>query len=384
MNVRRTLVTASCAAALIVPTGLTAQQRDTTRRDTTRMQDSTRRMRDTTMRMNMNRMQDTARMRRDSVARVNRAAPAVTPRATSDQRLPVQKRGEAAGTLDLRADSIAAAEKARADSIALAEQRMRDSLAVIEKARTDSIAAVERRRADSLAVIERARADSVARADSIARELEAHRQYMSRYRFGGNGWYLGVGGGASAPTGDFQDLGYNSGFDVNVPIGWHKPNSFLGARLDLGYSRFRGENFLGQGTNAVTLVNANPQVYSATLNLTAALPLNFIRNVSFYGVGGAGLYHFRNMGTASALGGFLGNDVLNTNEANNKTSLSKIGAQIGAGLDWTVGTSSIFLESRFVNVFADRDDNVQFRDFFGDNRSNTLKWVPIVVGVKIR
>jgi hypothetical protein len=403
MNVRRTLVTASCAAALIVPTGLTAQQRDTTRRDTTRMQDTTRRttqdstrrgMRDSTRRdttgmrgMNMNRMQDTARMRRDSAAaRTNRAAPAATPRATSDQRLPVQKRGEAAGTLDLRADSIAAAEKARSDSMAMAaaEARTRDSLAVIERARTDSIAAVERRRADSLAVIERARADSVARADSIAREIEARRQYMSRYRFGGNGWYLGVSGGASAPTGDFQDLGYNSGFDVNVPIGWQKPNSFLGARLDLGYSRFRGENFLGQGTNAVTLVNANPQVYSATLNLTAALPLNFIRNVSFYGVGGAGLYHFRNMGTASALGGFLGNDVLNTNEANNKTSLSKIGAQIGAGLDWTVGTSSIFLESRFVNVFADRDDNVQFRDFFGDNRSNTLKWVPIVVGVKIR
>jgi len=392
MNVRRTLVTASCAAALIVPTGLMAQQdttrRDTSRvRDTTRMQDSTRRMRDTmSMRMNTNRMQDTARMRRDSAAaRTNRAAPATTPRATSDQRLPVQKRGEAAGTLDLRADSIAAAEKARTDSINMAiAARTRDSLAVIEKARTDSIAAVERRRADSLAVIERARADSVARADSIARELEAHRQYMSRYRFGGNGWYLGVGGGTSAPTGDFQDLGYNSGFDVNVPIGWHKPNSFLGARLDLGYSRFRGENFLGEGTNAVTLVNANPQVYSATLNLTAALPLNFIRNVSFYGVGGAGLYHFRNMGTQSALGGFLGNDVLATNEVNNKSSLSKIGAQVGAGLDWTVGTSSIFLESRFVNVFADRDDNVQFRDFFGDNRSSTLKWVPIVIGVKIR
>ena len=398
MNVRRTLVAASCAAALIVPTGLTAQQRDTTRRDTTRMQDSTRRgMRDSTrrdttgmrgMNMNTNRTRAQDSTRRDTSAnRMNRNnTTRTTPRATSDQRLPVQKRGEAAGTLDLRADSIAAAEKARSDSMAMAaaEQRTRDSLAVIEKARTDSIAAVERRRADSLAVIERARADSVARADSIAREIEAHRQYMSRYRFGGNGWYVGVGGGASAPTGDFQDLGYNSGFDVNVPIGWQKPNSFLGARLDLGYSRFRGENFLGQGANAVTLVNANPQVYSATLNLTAALPLNFIRNVSFYGVGGGGLYHFRNMGTASALGGFLGNDVLNKNESSNKTSLSKLGAQIGAGLDWTVGTSSIFLESRFVNVFADRDDNVQFRDFFGNNRSNTLKWVPIVVGVKIR
>src|SRR5690349_9872452 len=103
MNIRRTLVTASCAAALIVPTGLMAQQ-DTTRRDTTRMQESTRRrMQDSTRR----RMQDSTR--RDTTMRgmnMNRnttrtTPPAVTPRATSDQRLPVQKRGEAAGTLDL-------------------------------------------------------------------------------------------------------------------------------------------------------------------------------------------------------------------------------------------------------------------------------------------
>jgi hypothetical protein len=394
MNIRRTLVTASCAAALIVPTGLTAQvdttRRDTSRvRDTTRMQDTTRRgMRDTSAaarnRNMMNRAQDTTR--RDTTANRNRAMPpAVTPRATSDQRLPVQKRGEAAGTLDLRADSIAAAERARSDSMAAAAAaRTRDSLAVIEKARTDSIAAVERRRADSLAVIERARADSVARADSIAREEEARRQYLSRFRFGGNGWYMGLSGGASAPTGDFQDLGYNSGFDVNVPIGWHKQNSLFGVRMDLGYSQFSGQRFIGGGTNSVTLTNANPQVYSATFNVTAGLPLNLIRNVSFYGVGGAGLYHFRGFGGNSALGGFLGNDVLAQNEASNKSSRSKLGAQIGAGVDWTVGTSSIFLESRFVNVFADRDDNVQFRDFFGDNRSNTLRWVPIVIGVKIR
>ena len=126
------------------------------------------------------------------------------------------------------------------------------------------------------------------------------------------------------------------------------------------------------------------QVLSAALNLTAQVPLNFVRNLNLYGVGGGGIYHFRSFGNQSALGGFLGNDVLANNESNMKSTRNKFGAQVGAGLDWTVGTSSIFLESRLVNVFADRDDDVQFRDFFGDNRSDRLQWVPIVLGVKIR
>jgi hypothetical protein len=352
MTPRNVLFAAACSAALIIPGSLTAQ----TTRDTT--------------------------TRRDSTMRTTRQ-----PATTSQQRIRVQKGGEAAGTIvDTRADSIANAERMRRDSIDAAMARQRDSLAAIEKARNDSIANVERMRRDSLAAIERARADSVARADSIAQAEALRRQQMNRYKFGGNGWYVGLAAGASAPTGDFQNLGYNSGFNVNVPIGWHRPGSLLGVRFDFNYNRFSGKNFTG-GTpagSAVTLTNPNPQVMSGTVNLTAAVPINASKSVSLYGVGGAGLYHFRSFGGNSALGGFLGNDVLNTNEANNKATRNKIGAQIGAGLDWNIGTSAVFIESRFVNVFVDRDDSVQFRDFFGDNRSNTLKWVPIVLGVKIR
>jgi hypothetical protein len=301
------------------------------------------------------------------------------PRATSDQRVRVRKgmSGEAAGTLDTAGEGAAAAERARLDSINVMAQRTRDSLANAERMRADSVARIERMRADSLAAIETARRDSVALA-------EARRLQMPHYRFGGS-WYAGVGGGAAAPTGDFQDLGYNSGFDVNVPIGWQRPNALLGARLDLGYSRFSGRQFIGNrsGGSAVTLTNANPQVLSAALNLTAQVPLRFVRNLNLYGVGGGGIYHFRSFGNQSALGGFLGNDVLTNNASNMKTTRNKFGAQVGAGLDWTVGTSSIFLESRMVNVFANRDANVQFSDFFGSNRSNRLQWVPIVLGLKI-
>lgn len=349
MNIRRPFVTAACAATLIIPSALIAQQ-DTTRRDTTRA----------------------------------RGTP-----VTSQQRLKVQKRGEAAGTLDVRADSIAAAERERVrrDSVAAAErERMRlDSIAVVERARADSIARVEKARADSIAMVEAERARERARLDSIAAEQERYRQYMARYRFGGHGWYVGLAAGAAAPMGNFENLGYQSGFDVNMPIGYHKENRLLGMRIDLGYNRFSGRNFSGSnGGIPLTLTNGNPQVFSGTLNVTAALPFTPVRNVSLYGVGGAGLYHFRGMGAPSALSGFLGNDVLTSNESANKATINKVGAQIGAGLDWTVGTSSIFVESRLVHVFADRDDNVALRDFFGESRANGLRWVPIVVGVKIR
>lgn len=353
MTSRNVIFAAACSAALLLPHAASAQVDTTTRRDTT--------------------------MRQDTTTRTTRQ-----PRATSQQRLRVQK-GEAAGTIDQNADSIAAAERARADSVNMAMQRQRDSLAAIERARSDSIAAVERARADSVARVEAMRRDSVARADSIAAAEEARRRELARYRFGNNGWYVGIGAGASAPTADFKNLGYNSGLNVHVPIGWHRDNAALGVRFDLTYNRFSGRDFTGSAPvgSAVTLQNPNPQVLSATFNVTLATPLTLIRNVRLYGVGGGGLYHFRDFGGSSALGGFLGNDVLTTNEPNNKTTRTKFGAQVGGGLDWTVGTSSVYLESRFVNVFADRDDDVQFRDFFGD-RSGSVRWVPIVLGVKIR
>lgn len=362
MTTRRVLFAAACSAALILPGALTAQVDTTARRDSTMR----RTMQDTTTRRTTTRQ----------------------PRATSQQRLRVQK-GEAGGTLvDQQADSMAALERARTDSINaanMAMQRMRDSVAAVERARNDSLAAIERVRADSVARIEAVRRDSVARADSIAAAEEARRREMARYRFGGGGWYMGLGAGASAPTSDFKNLGYNSGLNVHVPIGWHRDNSALGIRFDLGYSRFSGRTFTNEQPvgSAVTLENANPQVFSASANITLATPLSLLRNVRLYGVGGAGLYHFRSFGGGSALGGFLGNDVLRENEANNKPTRNKIGAQAGAGLDWTVGTSSVYVESRFVNVFADRDDDVAFRDFFGD-RGSSLRWVPIVLGVKIR
>jgi hypothetical protein len=363
MTSRSVILTAACSAVLIIPQALTAQTDTTMRRDTTMrtMQDTTNRMRT---------MQDTTNRTRQT-------------QTTSQQRLRVQKRsGEAAGTIvDTRADSIANAERMRRDSAEMVMQRQRDSVANIERMRNDSIARIERARADSIAAIERFRADSVARADSI-RLAEEERRRQNRF---GGAWYAGIGAGISNPISDLKNLGYNSGLNVHVPIGWHRPNSALGVRFDVNYNRFSGRTFTGQNPagSAVTLENPNPQVLSGTLNLTLATPLTLMRNVRLYALAGGGIYHFRSFGANSALGGYLGNDVLRTDDEN-RTTRNKFGAQFGGGLDWTVGTSAVYLESRWVNVFANRgDDNVAFRDFFGD-RGNAVQWVPIVLGVKIR
>ena len=51
----------------------------------------------------------------------------------------------------------------------------------------------------------------------------------------GNGFYFGIGGGTSVPTGAIRDA-YDPGFNVTVPIGWDAPLGPLGLRLDLSYN----------------------------------------------------------------------------------------------------------------------------------------------------
>jgi hypothetical protein len=314
-----------------------------------------------------------------------------TPPVTSQQRIRVQKESpmydsSAANRIaQARMDSIANAERMRRDSIDAAAARTRDSLATIERARAEEAARLERERLAVIAAAEARRRDSINAVEAAAAAERARIQReKDRYRFDGSGWYLGLEAGGSVPNDEFKDLGYNSGYAITVPIGWQKRNRLLGVRMDLGYTRFSGSNFIGQGPSGstVTLTNRNPKVLSAVLNLTAQLPLGS-KGFGLYALGGGGVYHFRDLGT-TALSGYLGNDVLESNEAAFQNNRNKFGVQGGAGIDFGHGPASIYLESRFVNVFADRDDNVKFEDFYGSNRSQSLQWIPIVLGVKIR
>jgi len=371
MQFRAPLVYASVSAALAL--GLTAsptRAQDTTRTDSTRTRavDSTRTQ---------------------------------TRTRASQQRIPVRK--ESSGEVALpsrgltarqRADSIARADSmARADSLATIEKTRQDSVAAVEKARQDSTAAVEKARADSLAAIEKARADSQAsiqrsRTDSVTtvtrtEQVSEPQLGSQHYLFGTSGFYLGVSGGGVIPAGKFKDLGYDNGWGVNVPIGWHKPGNIFGLQLDLGYNTFNGKTFVGGGSAPTTFTNSDPKVWSANLNLTLNFPLTESKRTNFYLLGGGGAYRFQDFGVNSALAGFLGNDVINPDAADNRSSRTKWGLNGGAGLEFGVGPTSLFLESRFVNVFGKRDANTDFNDIFGSG-TRDVRWIPITLGVTFR
>lgn len=319
---------------------------------------------------------------------------------TSQARIPVQKRisgGEVVIARDTaaermradsiaRADSMALVEKTRRDSVALVEKSRADRIAAVEKVRRDSLEAIERTRRDATAAVERARADSIARTDSIMRQQQIRMETTpSRSFFRGSGWYIGLSGGSSMPTSDLKGIGYGSGFNLDVPIGWHRVGRLLGFRLDLGYNRFSGgtTSVPGTGGSSIVLDNPDPMVMSAELNGTLKLPINESKTSTFYLVGGGGLYRFSSFGSGSALGSFLGNDVFNNSSATDQKVINKWGANAGAGIELGIGSSALFLETRVVNVFTARAENPSFDATFG-NRGDNIRWIPIALGFTIR
>lgn len=323
-----------------------------------------------------------------------------TTRARSETRIPIRK--EAGGevvpissrartdsiALQARRDSITRADLARNDSIAAAERARMDSLnmrtradSLAQAARTDSLARIEQARTDSISRIEQMRNDSIARANAPA--LPPQNMPMSQGRRLPGSFYMGIAAGGASPTGDLEDLGYDSGLNVSVPIGWHNPASLFGFRLMLGYNQFNGASFTTGGTTPVVLSNPDPKVYSAELNLNMRFPFNERRTSSVYLSGGGGVYMFRNFGRNSALAGYLGNDVLDPDDSANESTINKWGVNGGAGLEFGIGTSSLFLETRLVNVFAGRDDEPNFDSVFGE-RGSSIRWMPLILGFTIR
>jgi hypothetical protein len=312
--------------------------------------------------------------------------------ARSTTRIPIRKesRGEVvlpssrartdSIALQARRDSIAAAERARTDSINMKSRA--DSIA--EAARTDSIARLEQARTDSISRLEQMRNDSIARASAPVTPPTETQSPMpqSRRRLPGS-FYMGLAAGSASPTGDLEDLGYDSGLSISVPIGWHNPSALFGWRLMLGYNQFNGASFTTGGTNPTVLNNSDPKVYSAELNLNMRFPFNERRTSSVYLSGGGGVYLFRNFGQGSALAGYLGNDVLDPDDSNNESTVNKWGVNGGAGLEFGIGTSSLFLETRLVNVFAGRDDEPNFDSVFGE-RGSSVRWMPLIIGFTIR
>jgi len=276
-----------------------------------------------------------------------------TRRPTSQQRVRVTK--EAGGEVARRDSAFIRDSIARADSLARLERMRQDSIA-----RADSLARLERMRQDSIA------RDSVARADSIARARQAAltdtvptpttTMSTDAFEVRRGSWYLGLGGGPNIPTGTVEDV-YKTGFNVTVPIGWQPQASAFGLRFDLSYGRLNGRDDLG-GTQP-----DDPSIWSGTANATLDLfRFGESRRGALYLIGGGGVYRFT--------------DFYNTDRSDNDPEsafegnpVTKGGLTGGAGLAFPIGGASLFLESRYTNVFTD-----------GEN----TRWVPVVIGVKWR
>jgi hypothetical protein len=172
-----------------------------------------------------------------------------------------------------------------------------------------------------------------------------------------------------------------------VPIGYRKPGSLLGFQVNLAAQTFDGlNNRFVTSTNGTVFAanNPDPRLYSAIAALTLNFPLGQNHKNEIYLIGGGGAYHFTHYGTSSTLAAQLGDDVFDNSStvtATGTTSVTKWGVTGGAGLQFgLVGPSSIFVESRFTNVFANRanDSSIQLSD-----AGKNLRWVPLIVGITL-
>jgi hypothetical protein len=232
---------------------------------------------------------------------------------------------------------------AQRDSIARAEQMRQDSIMRVEQMRRDSIAAVERARQDSIMRVEQARRDSIARAEEA--RLAAERAW-----FTARGFYIGIAGGASMPQGDFDD-GYDTGFNITIPMGWQRPLSPLGVRLDLSYDNFNGAIFddvsgpieFDDATVWSAILDAKWQLAFGQPDLSTPVR----RRTGLYLLGGGGVHRFADFGS----------------DAGDETALGLNG---GAGFQWGWGMNTVFLEARYISAFTDVEN---------------ANYIPVILGI---
>lgn len=154
---------------------------------------------------------------------------------------------------------------------------------------------------------------------------------------------LGISAGAAIPTADLSN-GVNTGYTVAGHIGLNFPMSPIALRGDVGYTSFGAK-----GTSS----GNNLHDWNATAN--ALYNIAGGSSVAPYLLGGVGAYKFSATTTGAGY----------STTYNDRT---RLGFQLGGGLNIPLGTLNTFVEAKYVRVN-------------GDNGASGSSYVPITFGL---
>jgi len=146
------------------------------------------------------------------------------------------------------------------------------------------------------------------------------------------------------PRGALDDF-YGNGWNVTGSVGWHPTESSFGVRFDATYDRLNGQSFPAGSANELADASVLAGLAEVTLRVPRALGLNP------YIVGGGGVYRFNDYGVEDA-------------EAS-----TEFGWNVGAGLRFGWGFTSLFVESRYMSV---------------GTPGERATYVPIILGITFR
>lgn len=162
---------------------------------------------------------------------------------------------------------------------------------------------------------------------------------------------FGVMGGATLPTGDFNNL-LKTGWNAGALLNFGFANSPVALRVDGSWNQFNFKN--------VDTGSPHFRVLDATAD--AVFSFGSKSPAQFYILGGAGVYNFKVTGS-------------DNNFDFSSGSTTKFGLNGGVGVKFTAGPVAPFVEARYHYVFSG--------DSFNNNNSNSSKFqmIPISVGL---
>jgi hypothetical protein len=160
---------------------------------------------------------------------------------------------------------------------------------------------------------------------------------------------FGVMGGATIPTGDFNNL-VKTGWNAGALLNFGFSNSPVALRVDGSWNQMNYKDF---SSVKLRLIDATAD---AVFSFGTQSP------AQFYVLGGAGVYNFKNTGD-------------NNNFDFSTGTQTKFGLNGGVGVKFTAGPVAPFVEARYHYVFS----GDSFRNTNGNN--SKFQMIPISVGL---